>query len=778
MLPTLPRKDASRYHPATVSDALSLVHAREEAKKKNPGSKVSKAKAKSGGAALLGPDERIPGAAQGGGDPGAFWMYVEDFFRDATQEDVHDILPLLAAPREDWAFTMTAPGSGSELPVASVRKSTVPPPFTSVPPTSLGASGGAAAPAATALTAPSLAGEITPSGDVLLGLSERRSSRLVVSKFGRGGGDGLQFDDDDDEDDDDDDEEEDDGDDDDDMFVAGDKGGRGGSSKPTAAAAAVAIGTTNLNQKQKMSNGTSLLHDLPQATLGQLALQLSELIAVVGVWPTAAAAGDADDGKEQPPPPQLTAVEKAIAASAVSGGKRALSAQDRSRLVQWLEARSAVLSEHMKCRTDTQLLGLRRRIGGANAHTEEEAAEDEEDGIRIPTTAAAPPTDAENDDDDGEGPSTSKAAAAAEGKFPSPTTLQLPYSGKIHPYTQLVLQSKVPYHVQAAAMEAFGVEPVLPSTGKTPHPELLSATGGGVGGGTDGTEAQQQQQQQQQLVSGGGGGGDAFSSGAAGIGWQTATNSAAGTANSSMAMDGDEDGAVNGGEGRGGGAAHHQEDDQDGEDEQDDDDDDDSDEDHIPGSRPGTAGSGRASARQRGVSNYALLAGKKDPAKSAAAAAQRKLTKDANAAAMAQAAAAHPVAQAVAAVIAMGEDDVDASMQWELATSNPSLLAAAPQDEIGAETVALQAELAAVAAANRVALVGALKGLLEDLPSQLQGAAERAAEEAEIVSYYSVRLTIDDSVFCSYGGKVVVGSSSFLICISFSFFFWFIAANS
>lgn len=649
-LPTLPRRDASRYLPATVSDALSLVHARDEAKKKNAGNKVAKAKAKSGSAALFGPDDRILGAAQGSGDPGAFWLYVEDFFRDATQEDVHDILPLLKAPRSDPAFAMGPPGSGADVPPPSKKAATPPPPPPPPPPAGL-----------------AVTDDLTPVGDSLLGLLERRSSRLV-SKLSRGGSEAVhRFAQ---------------GDDDSTLMDTEDEGTGGGkASGVVTQARAMTVPVT-----AQGAPAATLWDIMPTDRLGMLVLHLSELIEAVGV-----------DGEEH-----ALSEEERVAVMAAVRGARALSQSETSLLIGWLENRAGALSRSMHCTMEIDLLGLRRaREGAAEGATQQAVALD-----GAPSTSAA----------------ARSAAAAVE---PMPTTISLPYGGQMHPYTQMVLQSKVPEHVHQAAIEAFGMDPVVHS-GRTPAGELLGPEGqtrAGVATPAGGLEA-----------------GMASAAGGA---------TPAVTAPTSMATEGGREHNIGDEDATGGG----------GGDEGMDMGGDGLDLDGDLTSRPGSGGGGggRSSARQRGVSNYALLAGRKDPAKTAAAAAARKLTREANAAAAAQAAAAHPVFQAVANVISAGAADEDQKAvgisQWDLATSDPFLLAAAPQDEIAAETVALQAELAAVSAANRVSLAAALKGLLEDVQNQRNGAAMRAAEEAEVIAYYRVRLRKFDFplgfIFCT-----------------------------
>jgi hypothetical protein len=76
-LPLLPHKDITRPSAATMSEAVGIVHAREDLKKKLQASKAAKSKHKSGTTLASLDETRIPGAVQGGGDPSAFWMYVE-----------------------------------------------------------------------------------------------------------------------------------------------------------------------------------------------------------------------------------------------------------------------------------------------------------------------------------------------------------------------------------------------------------------------------------------------------------------------------------------------------------------------------------------------------------------------------------------------------------------------------------------------------------------------------------------------------------------------------
>ena len=74
--PGLPHKDLGRLYPATMQDAVAVVHARLEENKKKAAASKQKSKAKPG-APLSPSDSHFPGARPGGGDPSAFWMYIE-----------------------------------------------------------------------------------------------------------------------------------------------------------------------------------------------------------------------------------------------------------------------------------------------------------------------------------------------------------------------------------------------------------------------------------------------------------------------------------------------------------------------------------------------------------------------------------------------------------------------------------------------------------------------------------------------------------------------------
>lgn len=88
-----------------------------------------------------------------------------------------------------------------------------------------------------------------------------------------------------------------------------------------------------------------------------------------------------------------------------------------------------------------------------------------------------------------------------------------------------------------------------------------------------------------------------------------------------------------------------------------------------------------------------------------------------------------------------GEAERAPGEQWARAVGPPgsALLAAAPEDEVLAEMLALQNELVQQAAANRARLVPALAGVLGELEARAAAAAQRAAEEAEVKAWIVVR---------------------------------------
>lgn len=96
-----------------------------------------------------------------------------------------------------------------------------------------------------------------------------------------------------------------------------------------------------------------------------------------------------------------------------------------------------------------------------------------------------------------------------------------------------------------------------------------------------------------------------------------------------------------------------------------------------------------------------------------------------------------------------GDTERAPSEQWAgtVGPPGPALLAAAPEDEVLAEMLALQNELVQQAAANRARLVPALAGVLGELDARAAAAAQRAAEEEEVKAWIVVRLGHGRRVF-------------------------------
>lgn len=132
-LPSLPHRDLTRHYPATMTDAVALVHARDDMKKKVAAAKAA-ARSKRSFSKSDPPSPThgpFPGVRSGGLEPSAFWMYTEDYFRDVSQEDLRDILEhYLKDPAEDPVFRVPACGVLSE---ASTKFPTPEKPVTAEP---------------------------------------------------------------------------------------------------------------------------------------------------------------------------------------------------------------------------------------------------------------------------------------------------------------------------------------------------------------------------------------------------------------------------------------------------------------------------------------------------------------------------------------------------------------------------------------------------------------------------------------------------------------------
>lgn len=99
---TLPLRKSRLYLPSTLSEALSYVNAREDSKKKQGVSSLG-GDVVSVSAQKTGP---YPGVLEGAGEAAAFWLYTEDYFRNISAEDVHEILSFLRPLGEDESFCL------------------------------------------------------------------------------------------------------------------------------------------------------------------------------------------------------------------------------------------------------------------------------------------------------------------------------------------------------------------------------------------------------------------------------------------------------------------------------------------------------------------------------------------------------------------------------------------------------------------------------------------------------------------------------------------------
>ncbi|KAG1679166.1 hypothetical protein FOA52_000522 [Chlamydomonas sp. UWO 241] len=102
-------------------------------------------------------------------------------------------------------------------------------------------------------------------------------------------------------------------------------------------------------------------------------------------------------------------------------------------------------------------------------------------------------------------------------------------------------------------------------------------------------------------------------------------------------------------------------------------------------------------------------------------------------------ASANPVIADVARCIARGHTDGDAEQQWAMLEEGAELLSAAPDDEVLAELLAVQSELVQQMAINRHRAAGFLLRALEDVPRQATVCEERARLEDDIRAYWQHR---------------------------------------
>ena len=641
-LTSLPRKDAARHYPASLSDAVSLVNAREDAKRKQAANKAAKAKYKSLTGDLQRAEGQYPGAVEGGGDPGAFWMYVEDYFRDATQEDLHDILPLLRDPSEDSCFKVCPPGSGSRLPkkgLLSQKRKRSPSPSPLASPQK---------PEQSPLTPVSVEGTEDKQG--------RRSSRLM-SRMKRGS-EVPRYTEDDDPD-----------------SLADVLDTYGGDEDPADfSASPLCPGFQDRFHRASFPLGSakesSRFWDLVSAQkVALFVTKLEELKRAV----------DMEAG------PDLDGDLMQTSRKQVQNGKQLIEGKDRDKLIQWLaQTRDAISSELGGCDVEVPVLGVRR--GNIDDQKRRDAlGEREKDHAVFEHEKGA------------------QSTSSLANRMPQAL---VPFSGSIHPYFGQMLQMKVPHHVRRSAAEAPQIDMnAAPSLGKSVGSAgffnfALSESDRANYGSTAGTPT----------VSALGSGAGACSAGSGRGTSRKRTSSPAVRSGEQSQREHHAGLAMMSGGG-----------------------------DQADSSGPGTLGDGselllkeeeeeeihqsphRNAISTRGFRRNGSTLGHPPEVLSPPMKAQIIPL--------------HPVACAVSDFIEEGNIESDASEQFDLAFSKPKILAAAPQDEITAETLALQAELAVVSVANRARLVCALRGLLEDLPRQRAAASVRSEEEQEIKSW-------------------------------------------
>jgi len=551
-------------------------------------------------------------------------LHVQDFFRDATQEDLHLILHLIQPPDTDPAFRVGPPGSKTDLPLP-LKPAGQSAPLTSPSPGPSTTAAGSA-PQHSAASGP--ASEWATPGQETPGSPFERRSKRLGSKLRLPGEISKYVEDDSDA-----------------MDDLTDEPDVKTDPALVAAAAASAAASAAAMTVPLVANGalaTCLWDVIPDSKLASLTLEMAQLMAATGV--------------QGPARLDAASVDAAKAAAAAPGGNGAvpLSPELRVRLRKWLEEQAAAISEQLGCKTEVPMLAL-RRVSAGNGNAGAISA--------------------------GDGAQEGGSGGSAEVEQAPGIVVALPSAGYFHPYTDLMLGSKVPEHVRRAGTDPLPPDPTLAT--RTPAVNALgpAQTGDLAGLATP-------------TASLAGGAADASNAGV--------TDGPAASDLSGL-EDGNDSGA-----------------------------------DHSMGVVQSAGG--RSAGRQRSGMNYALMAGRKDPIKAAAAAEARKQVRAATAAMEAEAAAQHPVAVAVAAAVAAGASEGPANEQWAVATRDMRLLAVAPQDEIAAETLALQAELAAVAAANRNRVIPALRALLEDIPRQKEAAEVREQERVEVESWIKVRL--------------------------------------
>ncbi|KAL4458738.1 hypothetical protein ABPG75_013603 [Micractinium tetrahymenae] len=695
--PRLPCKDLSRLYPSTMQDAVSVVHARLEENKKKAAASKQKSKSKSG-APHSPSDEHFPGARAGGGEPSAFWMYIEDYFRDFTQEDLRALLPLIRDPRDDPALKVPPCGRRLEDEVQQRRHLAA-----------KAAEAAAKAAAQGAYRSDWDAGAVdskpSPGLDGMSPDAERRSSRLV-SRHCKEEEQRRQWE----------------------LEAQALAAATAAEQAEAAAAAAAARAMADVPTTSTGAPAEQLLDVLPEQRLALLLQQLAQLLSLSGRPSLAEAASAADAGVQ-------AALAKLQGAVAGNGSVSELEPAARRQLQDWLRQHLAELAAELGCAQATLPPWAGRAAQQPPGEQQQQGRQQQQQQRRADAAVAAA---------GGSNTPATVAAAAAAGNASlaagapglavtadSPAA-KLANAAYLHPYTELMLAHPVQQHTVQLATEvqgpemplgvsrqatmgqaesfAAGATPGVPAEGDggaagvaaadaaTPGASYVTATPGSAGLlGEAPSLANLSTLSGPQQTAGGGEEEDAAAAGAAdtaGTAGLAGQGSPATTApNGQAAADGTpaDPGAV--------------------------------------GAPPARSGSSRA----RAVSNYALLAGKKSSNRSATGPPKKK----ANATAAKpehEALAQHPVARAVAALVAAGEPERAPGEQWAatLGPPGPALLAAAPEDEVLAEMLALQNELVQQAAANRARLVPALAGVLGELEARASASAQRAAEEEEV----------------------------------------------
>ncbi|KAL6766486.1 hypothetical protein ACKKBG_A36210 [Auxenochlorella protothecoides x Auxenochlorella symbiontica] len=610
-LASLPTLDPEPRTAPSMADAVAMVHARDDARKKvSSGPALSKAKRAARTSSLPVAEDRFPGARRGGGDPAAFWLYVEDYFRDVT---AHDLAALLTAacPRLDTDPHLLVPPLGppptrGPQPLPPAAAPAAEPAPTPASKSALGADAAAAPPTASA----------EPGSPESSSLLERRSVRLV-SRFQRGSGaeEGPAT-----------------------PVVRQPGPGLGGA--PPASAAPPGAGLTPLpGTGLRVLAGTPLPAVQGEAPApGCLLESLSDgdvarLIRGMAMYPTLALPGpEVEEGVlgslEAEPPAGLEGAEDGAAGAEATDS--AATAPDpgataRRTAIEWLRRQAPGVAEGSGA-----LASVPWPFGGP-----------------ADAPGAGAPQAAESSGEAGK-PTADPATPPASSLLPSGATR--------HPYTRLLLQAPTPAHVQASAHTV-------------PAPD-------GAGGGAPQAAAPLSGSAKPEAEEG----------------------PASGTSTPSMRPS--SPGPGDGGRARGAAAAGKRQ-----------------------GMRAGGlardaaagAPSAAAALAAGGVSTASQPASRPGSALGTAAAAAPQQTPAA--------------AAAVAACVARGALTVD---PWSQAAAAEVLLAAAPQDELLAELLALQSELLVQRVSNARRAAAAVRGALAGLESAASARAAAAAEEERV----------------------------------------------